>query len=79
MRLYHVCECCDRVFKMTETNSTGMDGREDADDLTGVSGSGIMLGEPETGNNNIVTGLCDDCREEVYGPPERLVYPYRLN
>jgi hypothetical protein len=75
MKIYYICECCDRIFKATGPGESARDGSHD---LTGVGAGGIMMGEYGHGVS-YATGLCEDCREEVYGPPPRLVYPYRLH
>lgn len=76
MKIYHVCECCDRVFKITE--SVGRELRVDLDNLTGGETGDIMKGEPENGSG-VAAGLCNECREEIYGSVDHFFYPARLN
>lgn len=76
MKIYHVCECCDRLFKVTE--SGGRAASVDADGLTVGKAGDIMMVEPENGGG-VTTGLCDECREEIYGAPDHFFYATRLN
>ncbi len=76
MKIYHVCECCDRVYKVTE--SVGQTVCVDLDSLTGDNTGDIMMREPENGSG-LASGLCDDCREEIYGSADHFVYYSRLN
>ncbi len=66
MKLVYVCECCDSVIKEVvhpavppgnAPNLTGS-GLRDIMDLNG--------GEEEV----VLSDLCDDCRELLYGGPE---------
>ncbi len=76
MKIYHVCECCDRVYKVTETVSKTA--CVDLDGLTGDNMGDIMIREPENGSG-MSSGLCDDCREEIYGSEDYFFYSPRLN
>jgi hypothetical protein len=76
MKIYHVCECCDRVYKVTESVSQTACG--DLDSLTGDNTGDIMIEEPENGSS-MVSGLCDDCHEEIYGSVDHFFYSPRIN
>jgi len=76
MKIYHVCECCDRLFKVSE--SVSQTAWEDLDSLTGGNVGDIMIVEPEIGNG-MALGLCDDCREEIYGSEDYSFYTSTLN
>ncbi|MCL2337922.1 MAG: hypothetical protein FWC60_10950 [Firmicutes bacterium] len=64
-RIYRICDCCDTIYSVT--------------DLTANMAEGIMDQEPEIGNDVYVTGICDDCRSEMYGSVGGLIQPYRLH
>ncbi len=72
MKIYHVCECCDKVYKVTESV-----GQTACVDLTGDNAGDIMMGEPEYGSG-VALGLCDDCREEIYGSADHFFYSSRI-
>lgn len=74
-RIYHICDCCDSIYKVTETTARGQEHM----DLTGNAAGDIMDNEPEIGNDVYVTGICDECRNEMYGPVAGIVQPYRLH
>lgn len=73
MRIYYICECCDSVFKITES-TTDLE-QSGAGSLTGPAARGIMMEENES-NNGVITGLCGECREEIYGTDDRISYSY---
>lgn len=73
MRTYYICECCDCVFKTTESDSNLE--QFGIGSLTGHEAGGIMMEENER-NNAFVTGLCEECREEIYGTDDRIAYSY---
>ncbi|SFR04429.1 hypothetical protein [Desulfoscipio geothermicus] len=73
MKKYHVCDCCDRIFNITESADRG-----DAGHLTGAMAGDIMIEEFEN-DGSLVPGLCAECREEVYGPAQQFIYPHRLH
>lgn len=73
LKIYHVCDCCDKIYKVTEINIRGDAGAG----LTEKAPEDIMINEPENGNV-FTTGLCDECRDEMYGPAGGFVQPYRL-
>ena len=72
MRTYYICECCDCVFKITE--STADLKQPGSSSLTGSEAEGIM--EENESNNGFITGLCGECREEIYGTDDRIAYSY---
>lgn len=76
MKTYHVCECCDQVFKIS--NADEYTARKESDDLTEGIAKDIMKMEPKNGNI-LIQGLCEECREEVYGSGDQFVYPSRLH
>jgi len=79
MKIYHVCECCDRVYKVTESVSqTAWDYLDYLDNLTGDNVEDIMILEPENGSS-VASGLCDDCHEEIYGSEGSFFYTSTLN
>ncbi|WP_027364282.1 anti-sigma-F factor Fin [Desulfotruncus alcoholivorax] len=74
MKTYYICECCDCVFKTTES-SPDLE-QSGIDDLTGQEARGIIMEENER-NNGFITGLCEECRAEIYGTDDRIVvYSY---
>ena len=76
VKIFHLCQCCDMVYKVTETY-----GPEKAAVRSGLTGEGagdIIDNEPETGNR-FAPGFCDECREEIYGPAGGIGQPYRLH
>ncbi|AGK99754.1 hypothetical protein [Desulfoscipio gibsoniae] len=74
MKIYHICECCDRVFKVTESAGRAAC----VDNLTGDNTGDIMMREPENGSG-VASGLCEECREEIYGSEDHFFYSPRLN
>ncbi|TYO96967.1 hypothetical protein [Desulfallas thermosapovorans] len=76
MKIYHVCECCDRLFKVTESGGRAIE--VDLDGLTVDNSGDIMMVEPENGSG-VASGLCDECREEIYGAPDGFFYATRIN
>lgn len=76
MKIYHVCECCDQVYKVSESFS--QTANVDLDSLTGENAGDIIIEEPENGSS-IASGLCNDCREEIYGSADHFFYSSRLN
>lgn len=76
MRIYHVCQCCDQIFKITEPLEGIVQG--DGQSLTGIATGSII--KPKSGRGaGYTVDLCDECREEVYGSPEWLILPHRLH
>ncbi len=76
MKIYHVCECCDQVYKITE--SISQTPSTELDSLTGANTGDIMILEPNNGSS-IASGLCDECFEEIYGSTAHFFYSLRLN
>ncbi|HBX23937.1 MAG TPA: hypothetical protein DEF34_09950 [Desulfotomaculum sp.] len=74
LKIYHICDCCDTIYKVTETTAYGT---KDTD-LTGNAAGDIMNNEPENGNA-YAAGICDECRDEMYGSVGGIVLPYRLH
>ena len=76
MKIYHVCECCDQVYKITEAiaQTSGLE----LDGLTGAETVDIIIPEPENGSS-IASGLCAECYEEIYVSNEHFFYSPRLN
>lgn len=77
MKIYHVCECCDRVFNITDSDDYQT--RNDATHLTEATAEDIIMEESERGN--IASGLCAECREEVYGSSlhDNFIYSHRYH
>ncbi|WP_161820995.1 hypothetical protein [Sporotomaculum syntrophicum] len=76
MKIYHVCECCDQVYEITD--SVSRTSSTELDNLTGAKTGDIMILEPENGSS-VVSGLCYECYEEIYGTSEHFFYSSRLN
>lgn len=76
MKIYHVCECCDQVYKIIE--SAGQTPGTELDSLTGARTGDIMILEPKNGSS-IASGLCDECYGEIYGTDEHFFHFSRLN
>jgi len=74
LKIYHICDCCDTIYKVTETTAYG----NEYTDLTENAAGDIINNEPENGNS-FAAGLCDECRDEMYGPVGEIVQPYRLH
>jgi hypothetical protein len=66
LKLTYICECCDAAVEEIEI-SLPQTGRTSAG-LTGTVHQDII----NTGKRGtlILTTLCDDCREMIYGGPE---------
>jgi hypothetical protein len=66
LKLVYVCECCDSVIKEVVLPA-GLP--ENAPNLTGSGLRDIM--DLDGGEGEVVlSDLCDDCREILYGGPE---------
>ncbi|MDD4334070.1 MAG: hypothetical protein PHY77_00485 [Desulfotomaculaceae bacterium] len=68
MKLLYICECCDEVVDSLELPGRlpdGMDAR-----LTEVGAINIMNSDGST-KNIVLSTLCDDCREMMYGGSDR--------
>ncbi|KUK81329.1 MAG: putative membrane protein [Pelotomaculum thermopropionicum] len=66
MKLTYICECCDAAVEEIEILPSQTGGMSTG--LTGTVPQDII----NTGKRGalILTTLCDDCREMVYGGPE---------
>lgn len=76
MKIYHLCQCCDQVYKIT--TAPEYPEPQEGQLLTGVTGEGII--NPESGSGiSYHSGLCEECREEIYGTQDWLILPHRLH
>ncbi|BAF58296.1 MAG: DUF2757 family protein [Pelotomaculum sp.] len=66
MKLLYVCECCDAVVGELSLPVPPAGGAPAG--LTGLDREGIIK-PGEEGERVILTSLCDDCRETLYGGP----------
>lgn len=67
MKLLYVCECCDAIVDEIELPAQLPGGALAG--LTGVEPQDIIKTD-DGGQKVVLTTLCDDCRETLYGRPE---------
>jgi len=67
LKLLYVCECCDAIVDEIELPARLTDGALAG--LTGVEPQDIIKTD-DGGQRVVLTTLCDDCRETLYGGSE---------
>jgi hypothetical protein len=67
LKLVYVCECCDSVVHSLEVEALSPGEMQSA--LTGTESQNI-ISMSGSGDQVILTTLCEECLEDMYGGPD---------